>query len=159
MTEAPSFQQELQIEVKAGQTLVLEIVAKDAGSGAAPAAGGTTGSLQITIADAGQPCTVYLVGGGQSYSVPLDSQGQGRLEGIAPGTYELRLQAPDNNASSEGSLEITVDGASSLGRVYLAGSLCSYEVILDAAGKGRRDAIYPGSYELTLTRPANLGAS
>lgn len=156
MSEAPSFQQELQIEVKAGQTLVLEIVAKDAGSGAT--AGSTTGSFQITIAGAGQPRTVYLVGGGQSYPVPLDSQGQGRLEGIAPGTYELRLEAPESNAGSEGSLEITVDGASSLGRVYLAGSLCSYEVILDAEGKGRRDAIYPGSYELTLTRPANLGS-
>jgi hypothetical protein len=85
VTDDLSFQQELQIEVKAGQTLVLEIVTKDAESG------GTTGSFEIRIRDeAGNPVTgtFKLVSEDGGIEIPVNVvDGAGRVDPLPAGNY------------------------------------------------------------------------
>jgi len=100
VSDTPSFQQELSIEVKAGQTLVLEIVARDAPASPAP-----SGSFDITVtAGAGESVPqVVLVGATGYYRLPLQAN-KGRLDGIKPGTYTLTLATPTQGTELHGTV-------------------------------------------------------
>jgi hypothetical protein len=90
----PSFQQEISIDVKAGQTLVLEIVARNASQ---------SGGFDITVTSGGSIPEVVLVGTTGYYRLPLRAN-EGRLEGITPGTYTLTLTPPAQGTELHGTV-------------------------------------------------------
>lgn len=157
MSEAPSFQQELQIEVKAGQTLVLEIVAQEAPRQGPPAGDGeATGSFDLVLAVNGDtvlPLSVYLVGSAQSYEVNAAETGY-HLDGIKPGTYTLSLARPGNLVSPHlpglGNFEIRIldsDGRPVTGdflTISEDGGRITRVKVLD--GAGRVDGLAAGNY-------------
>ena len=88
MSDEPSFQQELSVEVKAGQTLVLEIVARQAPT--TP----TVGSFELLVRDAQNNSVTgqfQLVSKDGNSMIPVNVvEGAGRVDGLSPGDYVLK---------------------------------------------------------------------
>lgn len=100
MSDELTFQQELPVEVKAGQTLVVEIVARDASTLQLK-----TGSFSITVTTPpGESVKeVYLVAPAGFYRIPLTFNAA-RLDDVVPGTYLLTLAAPAQGTELQGTL-------------------------------------------------------
>ncbi len=101
MRENNLFKDEHQIEVKAGQTLVLEIIARpkrplyDVSSSVKPA------NIRIKLHEFKfrRPAKIKklkLFNPKNSYIIPI-KDGVGELVGIEPGTYSLSSEIEDNN--------------------------------------------------------------
>lgn len=84
----------VQIEVKAGQTVVLDIKSDATGTVET-----RTGSFEINLVDTNNnPISVgpvYLTAPGSTFEIQIDENGHGRLDNIPAGTYTVSLQRPD----------------------------------------------------------------
>lgn len=98
MSDEPTYQQALSIEVKAGQTLALELTARKE-STAQP------GGFDITVTSAtGESVPqIILVGTAGYYRLPLQDN-KGRIMGVIPGTYTLALVPPAQGTELSGTV-------------------------------------------------------
>jgi len=90
-----SFKDEHQIEVKAGQTLILEIIAKPKKTKSEEPSGVNPANLSIRLYEfeSDQPAKtseLKFFNSRNNYTVQI-KDGQGKLTGIEPGTYSISL--------------------------------------------------------------------
>jgi outer membrane protein OmpA-like peptidoglycan-associated protein len=89
----------VQIEVKAGQTVVLDIKSDARGTVET-----RTGSFEINLVDTNNnPISVgpvYLTAPGSTFEIQIDENGHGRLDNIPAGTYTVSLQRPERTDDS-----------------------------------------------------------
>ncbi len=150
------------IEVRAGETTVLEIVATPKngatndgawGAGSPGSSADSVGSLEVQMLDEqGNPVTVgplYLLAkNGSVVEMKIDAQGRGTAE-LPVGDYELTLQKPSARARTNerrlGQLFFSVVGQTTLP----ADAMVTIRKVLDDAEATQREASDKGIYRMT----------
>jgi len=98
-----SFKDEYQIEVKAGQTLILEIIARPKKFEPGEPSGVSPANLKVRICEfeSDQPAKIdnlKLFNSKNTYIIPI-KDGIGELIGIEPGTYSITLIQANNDGT------------------------------------------------------------
>lgn len=95
MTEAIQYKQQVPVQVHAGQTLIVDVKAKGAGTAAV-----AKGTLEVTLAYASETEPkiekLFLVANQYSYDVEFrDDTGMWHADNVVAGTYNLTSEAPN----------------------------------------------------------------
>ena len=103
MSENNLFKDEYQIEVKAGQTAILDIIAKPKKSKAEEPAEVKPANLHIMLYEyeSDRPANIdkiKLYNSKNTYTIPI-KDGAGELIGIEPGTYSITLERGNNDGT------------------------------------------------------------